>query len=496
MLAETHIYIYLSQHSAAILKGGARKLEWLGEIPGDESGPTALSSVLIKQPARPVWLLVDSVDEDYRLETLPHVSGKARHEMLDRRLRQIYRGQPYCTAWRQGRDTEGRKDDRYLFSALNDADWLIPWLSVINALGLPLAGVSLVSSAAQALLARLKIRDPQVLLVSRQSAGLRFSYFQQGQLRFSRLTPGDRNELNCADEVSKTLLYLTSQRVIPREARCVVLLLDLENDQGPSLASLNADPLLQARQIAASQIARALHVPEEFLQATPGIALLGAQVTVPPVINLAPDKLTQTYKVHRVRRAINGTAFACLMGGAVASGTQWLQGSQYRSDTLILTQDLARNESLYQETLKQYPLISVPPDMLRQAIRVASTLESGPRNPTAALSALSRALDQHPQVVLQSVTWEDRLTSGQGRGSRVDVSAQIDPFDGNYRVAVDQIRSFLATLSAQPDIHSVSLIEGPVSSESNSPLSGSTLDNRSPAAAHFRLSFDHLEDAS
>ena len=496
MLAETHFYIYLSQHSAAILEGRARKLEWLGEIPGDESGPAALSSVLIKQPTRPVWLIVDSVDEDYRLETLPHVSGKARHEMLDRRLRQIYRGQPYCTAWRQGRETEGRKDDRYLFSALNDTDWLLPWLSVITALGFPLAGVSLVSSAAQALLTRLKIRDPQVLLVSRQSAGLRFSYFQQGLLRFSRLTPGDKGELNCAEEVSKTLLYLTSQRVIPREARCAVLLLDLENDQGPSLASLNADPLLQARQITANQISQALHVPEEFLRAAPGIALLGAQVGTPPVINLAPGKLTRAYQLHRMRRVINGIAFACLMGGAVAAGAQWLQANQYRSDTLNLTQDLTHNESLYQETLKQYPLISVPPDMLRQAIRVATTLESGPRNPEAALTALSQALDQHPQIILQSVTWEDKLTSGQGRGSRLVVSAQVEPFDGNYRVAVDQIKSFFATLSAQPDIRSVSLIEGPVSSESNSPLNGSTLDNRSPAEAHFRLSFDHHEDKS
>ncbi|MGA7178189.1 MAG: monoheme cytochrome SoxX [Thiobacillaceae bacterium] len=496
MLSETQFFIYLSPQSLAVLKGRARKLEWLGEIPGGESGLAALAGVLLGQHIHPVWLMVDSVDEDYRLETLPHVHGKARKEMLNRRLRQIYRGQPFCTAWRQGRQTDGRKDDRYLFSALNDTDWLMPWLSAITSLGFPLAGVSLGSSAAQALLTRLKIRDPQVLLVTRQSAGLRFSYFQQGLLRFSRLTPGDRGELNCADEVSKTLLYLTSQRIVPREARCTVFLLNLENDHGSTLASLNADPLFDARQVPANQIAEALHVPEEFLQATPGIALLGAQAGMPPVINLAPGRFTREYQLHRIRRAINGTALACLMGGAVAAGAQWSQANQYKSDTLSLAQDLARNDSLYRDTLRQYPLISVPPDMLRQAVQIAHSLESGPRSPEVAFAAVSHALDRHPAVILQSLTWEDKLAAGTGHGSHLELRADVEPFDGNYRVAVDQIKSFIATLSAQPDISSVSLIEGPVSSESNSPLSGSTLDNRKRPEANFRLSFEHVEGES
>lgn len=493
MFPETRFFIYLSQQGGALLKGRAHKLEWLGEIPGGESGPAALSAILLKHSTRPVWLLVDSVDEDYRLETLPHVSGKARVEMVERRLRQLYRGQPFCNAWRQGRESQGRKDDRYLFSALHDSDWLAPWLSTLDSLGFPLAGISLISSAAQALLTRLRINEPQVLLVSRQIAGLRFSYFQQGLLRFSRLTPGERGELDCADEVSKTLLYLTSQHIIPREVRCTVLLLDPESSHGHTLASLNADPLFDARQIGIEQIVKALHVPGEFIKASPGIALLGAQAWVTPVINLAPDRITRAYTLHRLRRAINGTAFACLMGGAAVAGAQWLETSHYKSETLNLTQDLARNESLYQETLKQYPRISVPPDMLRQAVQAANALESGMRSPEPAYASLSQALDRHPDVVLQSLRWEDKLAAGMGKGSHLEVRARIEPFDGNYRVAVDRIQSFIATLTTQRGISSVSLIESPVSSRSDSPLSGSTLDGKTPNQANFKVGFDYLE---
>ena len=103
MLAETQLLVYLSPRGGAILKGRTRKLEWLGVLPGDEAGPAAFGRILLNQTARPVWLLVDSVDEDYRLESLPHVWGRSRQEMLERKLRQLYRGQPFCTAWRQGR---------------------------------------------------------------------------------------------------------------------------------------------------------------------------------------------------------------------------------------------------------------------------------------------------------------------------------------------------------------------------------------------------------
>ncbi|HYP68731.1 MAG TPA: monoheme cytochrome SoxX [Thiobacillaceae bacterium] len=490
-MAETQFFVHLSPRGGAVLKGRARKLEWLGELPKGDDGPAALARILLSQSIRPVWLLVDSVDEDYRLEALPHVWGKARHEMLERRLRQLYRGQPFCTAWLQGRAAEGRRDDRFLFTALSDSDWLTPWLSAIQSTGFPLAGVSLISSAAQALLTRLKIRDPQVMLVSRHGAGLRLSYFQNTLLRFSRLTQGEGQDLNCADEVSKTLLYLTSQRIIPREARCAIYLLDLDHDLAPTLASLNADPMFDARLIASEQVARALNVPEEFLLAAPGVALLAAQAGVPPAFNLAPKELRHGFQLHRVRRLLNGAAVACLLGGATAVGAQWAETHQYRSDTQTLMRNLARDETLYQESLKQYPRISIPPDMLRQAVQRARTLESGPRSPENAFAILAKALDQHPPIVLQNLGWRDKLAAGQGQGDHLEIRAQVLPFDGNYRVAVEQIKSFMATLSALPGVTSVTLVEGPVSAAVSSTLSGSTLNKASPSEAHFRLSLNY-----
>jgi hypothetical protein len=496
MFTGTQYFLYLSPQIGGLLKAGGLGPEWLGEFPGNESGPQALSSLLLKQAAHPVWILVDSIDEDYRLETLPHVSGKARAEMVRRRLRQIYRGQPYCHALSQGREKTGRKDDRYLMSALNDSSWLSPWLSTLDALEFPLAGISLVSGAAQALASRLKIREPQMLLVSRQRAGIRFSYFEQGALRFSRLVPASKTEHNYADEVSRTMLYLTSQRIITREIRCTVLLLDFSSHLGPTIASLNADPLFDARQITLSQAARASRMPESLLRTVPGAALIGAQAQGKPAINLAPGQLTAPHTQFRKRLLIRRSAVAILLAGLGGAGTQWLQATHYKSETQNLSAALTQNERLYQEALKVYPDISIPPEMLQQAIQTASLIDSSKEVPEQALNALSAALDRHPEIILQNLKWEDSLVLGRGQGYHLEVQVEIKPFDGNYRAALQQIRGFMGTLSGQAGAYGLSLLESPASPDASKPLSGSTMDNHVSSQADFKVSFDFRGDAT
>ena len=75
-----------------------------------------------------LYLLVDAIEEDYRLETLPHTMGRARHEIVTRKLNQLYRSTPYRTAHFIGREDGKRRDDRFVFAALNSADFLQGWV--------------------------------------------------------------------------------------------------------------------------------------------------------------------------------------------------------------------------------------------------------------------------------------------------------------------------------------------------------------------------------
>ena len=76
--------------------------------------------------------MADTVDEDYRFETLPHAFGSDRREMVERKLKQLYRSTP-STAPAPGARGRQARDDRYLFAALTNPESFTPWLQFLVA---------------------------------------------------------------------------------------------------------------------------------------------------------------------------------------------------------------------------------------------------------------------------------------------------------------------------------------------------------------------------
>ena len=64
----------------------------------DEQGHADCRDFLTAYPATPVYLIVDAVEEDYRVETFPHTAGSAQKALLDRKLNQLYRTSTYRAA--------------------------------------------------------------------------------------------------------------------------------------------------------------------------------------------------------------------------------------------------------------------------------------------------------------------------------------------------------------------------------------------------------------
>jgi hypothetical protein len=109
----------------------------------DEGGQADFKEYLARLPDMPAHIMVDAVEEDYRFETLPHAFGSDRGDMVGRKLKQHYRNSPYMAAALLGRDTGKRRDDRYLFSALTNADLITDWQQAVAARGMPIAGIYL-----------------------------------------------------------------------------------------------------------------------------------------------------------------------------------------------------------------------------------------------------------------------------------------------------------------------------------------------------------------
>jgi len=462
------------------------RMHWLGEFSATADGLAAFRAFLARHAHLPVRLVVDSVDEDYRSEILPHVQGHARNELLARKLRQVFRNARYTGAWRQGRETEGRRDDRYLFAALTDADWLTPWLAALDAARAPLAGITPLALAYQSVLHALRVQGPHILLAYRLNHRLRLSYYRDGLLRFSRLIGGDAATTtlgDAADEIARTQLYLAGQRILPREARLHVVLIDPSGQLERALAPLNADPAFSTRHIDLPTLAAALRIPDDFLAATPELAPLAAFADAPLALNLAPPELLQRHTEFRWRRGLHLAAGSLAAAGIVLTGTFWLQAQSRLDEAARIESQTRKIDTLHAAQVRQFPALATRPGDLARTLALADSLQRDPLDVGRLFVPLGRALTSHPEIVLTALSFD---AAAEGR-TRIVLDARLASFDGNFRVAVASIDRFAAALASQPGIRSVDTLESPVDTAPTATLRGELLRESKPEATGFKL---------
>ncbi|MFN3397093.1 MAG: hypothetical protein ACK4ZS_01005, partial [Sulfurimicrobium sp.] len=385
---------------AAMFEGG--RLGPCQEFAVGEDGQRAFGDLLHDHPGIPVYLMVDFVEEDYHAEVLPHVSGFARQEMVRRKLTQFYRGTPYYTAWVQWRESDKRRDDHYLFAALTNAELLRPWLETLHLFRAPLAGIYLLPMVTQDLLARLKLQASDLLVVTWHNGGLRQSFFQGGQLKTSRLALADQEHVNSAADlaadIGKTRLYLNSLRLVAREAKLMVLLLDTHDGMADLQRHLQAD----------SGFTTTLRLSHDALSARLGgvplrcpyalhMTALGLQH---PANNLAPASATRNFWRYRQRRLIYA-ASATLTALALAwTGANLYQSRQLDSATRQLETETQALQARYAEITKTFPQAPASAENLEKAVQLAIRVKQDSRTPQRAMLAISRALMANPDLIL------------------------------------------------------------------------------------------------
>jgi hypothetical protein len=474
-------------------------MHWLGEFVASEAGLAAFRAIVVRHAHLPALLVVDTVDEDYRSEILPHVQGRARDELLTRKLKQVFRNARFTGAWLQARETKGRRDDRYLLGALTDADWLTPWLSVLHRERVPLSGITPLAVACQHLLARLRVQEPHTLLAYSLSNSLRLSYYHDGLLRFSRLISSDTSTQlpgNAADEIAKTQLYLTGQRILPREARLHVVLLDASGQLDQAQAVLNADPAFSTRLIDMPGLARALRIPDDFLAATPEVAPLAAIAGEAVRLNLAPPELLQRHTEFCWRRGLHVAAGAIALLGLGMTAAYWLHAHDLNDQAYQLTQQQQQLDNRYQAIARTFPAQAPAPEQLAQTVALARQLGSHQPDADTMLAAIGQALDVTPDIKLDTLQWSDDSLTPAG-AVRLSIDATLMPFDGNYRAAMQRIERFIRTLQAVPGLVDVTLTSSPVNADSTSTLTGKTYaaDTAKAPAAQFSISLIFREAA-
>lgn len=485
------------------------KLQGSQAFNNDAAGHEAFAEFLEQYKSTPVFLMADAVEEDYRLESVPHTTGAAKKELITRKLNQFYRGLEYRTAHFVNRQLDKRRDDKYLFVALNNADFLQAWVNIIQDAKVQLVGIYLLPMLSQVLVKQLKLMAPHILLCEKLSSGLRQTYFHNGRLRMSRLVPNVPAATNQLAyfylvETEKTRLYLISQRFISRETPLNLVLASLDGSTAHISQGISQEQGIECTDVDLSQLTKTLNLPAKLIEKMPELLHMHLLARGHLVDNLAPEQLTKEYDFSQLKKQLNVAAVLLGILGIFVAGGMLLQGLDYKSSQKDTAQDTMLQQRRYDEAAKNFPATSLSAEDLKAAVEVDKVISIYPKSPRRMMQVISAALEQVPEVQLDRLHWaqtndmnlkddDDKLISLPAANLSTNatfaadttklyemayVTAEISGFTGDYRSALNSVHTFAEKLKADQSVAAVEVLQEPVNVSSFVSLQGTTTDEQ------------------
>lgn len=466
----------------------------------DDIGLLNFDRYLRETPKTPVYLLVDIVEEEYRQETVPHVFGTDRRAVIERKQSWVFRGTPYWYAMMQGRETEGRRDDRVLLTAIVNPQVVAPWVRLCSQNKIPLAGIYSLPILSGLLLPKIGAESGNTLLVTIQhSSGLRQSYFRDGALAISRLAKMPRIGTvpfapHVVGELDKLQRYLNSFRLQGPGSLKIYIVThgDLLDDLADQCQSTEAQ---QYHLLDVADAARRLGV--QGVSTTPFSDHLFAHLLLEatPKNHYAYGDERNYFKLHRARVGMWAASLVLLVGGSIWSCANLVSGLAFKDQAVRAEQKANFYQARFKSAKEELPPTEVEPVDIKTAVDLVDTLAKYKAGPFAMLGVISHALAGFPNLHLNEVRWttsadprshagladqtEDAMRAGPPiRAARrlfyqvALVKGYLEPFDGNYREALSAIRSFADSLRSQGAVDEVRIVALPLDFSSKASLQG------------------------
>lgn len=398
-----------AQVTAMCWQGGRIDIE--GRFANTPVGQEALVRLCLARDLGPLMFLADIAEEGFQLENIPHLQGADRAALITRRLGQYFYGTPFATAISLGRETSGRRDERVQFAALTRPEMITPWVECLRAARVPLRGVY----SLPLVLAKQKLAfaagEKRFILVTVSQGGLRQTFFDDGQMRFSRLTQLPNTRVNtigstCSRETTKTVQYLLGQRSISRGARLPVFFIAHPDhhielrEQCPDVGDVN---YVMIDLVAG---AATLGYKSAITDSHSDTVLAHFLARNPPREQFAPASDRQMFRLWQIRFGLRAAAAAFLAAGLLAGGKLMLDASLLNSESERLDLSIAGNQQRYQDILSGLPLVSVTPANLRAVLSGMDELAQHAPEVRQALAHLGTTLTEFPGIDLKRLKWE------------------------------------------------------------------------------------------
>lgn len=461
------IYVTAERVSGHLWQDNRLLEEWV--FAEGEAGARDFNRAVSAAGGRPLAILTDLVEEDYRFEHLPHVIGPERASLFGRKLEQYYRSTPYRYAAVQGRAREGRRDDQVLFSAITNASLLSPWLDLTEKREAPVRGIYSVPLVSKALLAGISVSHV-LLLTWEKHAGLRQTYFVDSNLRFTRLTGAVGNESLVERVVSESGLtkkYLGSLSMLPKEHPLDICIICGGQDRRELEAKLRPMADVRFHFLDTRDVARRMGFAGNLDGSDASPLLLHALAKKPPENQYGSARNIHFFSIWKLRRTLQAVAAAVLVATVGWSfANVWLT-RESRAESAQLAKEAATLDRTYKRLTADFPQLGISTQNMKVALNAVSRVERYVPPTDTILAGVSAALGQNPNVQLRALSWETSFSpESVAAGSEAQpasppvaagpdalpaqvilLKGEVWPFDGDFRKALETIERFRGDLA-------------------------------------------------
>lgn len=500
--------LYFSGHRLSAYEWQKNKLTDHIEFAPDEHGFELFNQYLQACSDKPVYLLVDIIEEEFRHENIPHVFGADRKALITRHFDRFFRGTAFRYCKVQGREKTDRRDDRALFSALTNPRVFNAWLDIINESHVPLKGIYSLPLVTEKILPSLKLNKGFVMVVSQQVQGsLRQSVFNDGALILSRLVPvssffdGNYGE-DVAGDIENTYRYLLTQKQVKRDSKLTAYVITSGRHYESVLEACVGHDNLEYIVTRLSDVydTMKLDLPRETELSD---ALYAGAMSKFNCSNHYARKQDRVYlNYYNTSLAFKFAAAIMFLSSIIWSSSNVIDGILFDQNRGNVASLAIRYEYKYQDLKDKSLQLPVSTTVLKQAVDSAQAMETKYRqDPELMLRLLSRDLEGFTNIKLGTINWfladdpsrpsASTVTWGKKKRSRrrsrgsadkknaldmyeiIIFDAEITNFLDDYRYALGVLSDLEQTMRDSQNYFNVTVLEKPINLGSATSLSGS-----------------------
>ncbi len=485
----------------------------------DTAGQLAFAQYAKRWTRLRAYFLVDLIEEDFRLDTIPYVRGNDRRELLDRKLNQMFRGTPFRHAIVIDREAAGRRDNRVLYTSITNPELLTPWLDILEMVREPLVGIYSAPLLSARLLKPLGQTAKHVLLVTlHQGNHLRQSYTHLGKTKFSRMTPlgaqfGVDPAAAIGTEIRKTWNYLESLRYFESGESLHVCMVANPNELTGDSELLPRHPGLDFEFFDIAKAARNIGLNQPLSSSNGEWLLLHLLGRHPPSNHFARKELTHRSAIWRLKQTAYGAGAAALLVGASVGSANLIDGRMTVSRFKQIQEETRRIEQERQQIMQGLPVSNVAADVMGNTVNFYNETVKQSPDFSKAVIALSQVLSKFPQAELLNLAWVSTREPNKVVATTVFAGVDIpdasandptnQPSDGrlyevlhlsgtlqgigdNQRKALDYLAAFKQAIETDL-LASVKILARPLDTRANVSLRGSAQAVAIASDAHFVL---------